>query len=106
GPTQRPEARQFPARAALQNYAPPSTDPFDRLSELDSDLNAGNKTGGASLRAVWDVGAGAVTSVTAWRFWDWKPENDRDYTGLPIVSRSQNPSQQEQYSQEFRYNYS
>src|SRR5690606_23378907 len=41
-----------------------------------------------------------------WRFWDWKPENDRDFTGLPIVTRSQNPSQQDQYSQELRYNYS
>ena len=46
------------------------------------------------------------TSITAWRFWDWKPENDRDFTGASIVSRSQNPSQQDQYSQEFRYNYS
>src|SRR3546814_8485987 len=31
--------------------------------------------------------------------------NDRDFTGLSIVSKSQNPSQQDQYSQEFRYNY-
>jgi iron complex outermembrane receptor protein len=47
----------------------------------------------------------SFTSITAWRFWDWKPENDRDYTGLPIVSASNNPSQQDQYSQEFRYTY-
>jgi iron complex outermembrane receptor protein len=56
---------------------------------------------------VWEVGDNsAITSITAWRFWDWKPENDRDYLGLDIVRKSQNPSQQNQYSQELRYNYS
>jgi iron complex outermembrane receptor protein len=106
GPTQRAAARQFPALADALGYAPASLDPFDRLTDLDAPLNAGNKTGGASLRAVWDVGPGTVTSVTAWRFWDWKPENDRDFSGLSVVSASNNPSQQDQYSQELRYNYS
>lgn len=105
-PTQRPLNRQFAALAAAQNYAPPSTNPFDRLSDLDSQLNAGNVIAGAALRVVWDIGPGTFTSVSAWRYWDWKPENDRDFTGLPIVSLSQNPSQQDQYTQEFRYAYS
>ena len=105
-PTQRPLNRQFAALAAAQNYAPPSTNPFDRLSDLDSQLNAGNVIAGASLRLVWDIGPGTFTSVTAWRTWDWKPENDRDFTGLPIVTLSQNPSKQDQYTQEFRYAYS
>lgn len=61
---------------------------------------------GVALRVNWDVGPGTFTSVTAWRYWDWLPENDRDFTGLPIVSLSQNPSQQNQYTQEFRYAYS
>lgn len=104
--TQRPLNRQFAALAAAQNYAPPSTNPFDRLSDLDSTLNAGNVIAGVALRVNWDVGPGTFTSVTAWRYWDWKPENDRDFTGLPIVSLSQNPSQQNQYTQEFRYAYS
>jgi iron complex outermembrane receptor protein len=104
--TQRPLNRQFAALAAAQNYAPPSTNPFDRLSDLDSRLNAGNVIAGVSLRLVWDVGPGTFTSVTAWRYWDWLPENDRDFTGLPIVTLSQNPSQQNQYTQEFRYAYS
>jgi iron complex outermembrane recepter protein len=106
GPTQRAAARQYPALIAqFPNYSV-STDPFARRTNLDASLNAGNKTGGASLRAVWDLSASdTVTSVTAWRFWDWKPENDRDYTGLSITSKSQNPSQQDQYSQEFRYNH-
>lgn len=107
GPTQRATNRQYPALAAALGYSPASTNPFDRLTDLDASLNAGNKTGGASLRLVWDIDdKNSFTSITGWRFWDWKPENDRDYTGLSIVSKSQNPSQQDQYSQEFRFNHS
>jgi len=104
--TQRPLNRQFAALAAAQNYRPASTNAFDRLSDLDASLNAGNDVGGVALRINWDLGPGTFTSVTAWRYWDWKPANDRDFTGLPIVSLSQNPSQQNQYTQEFRYAYS
>jgi len=105
GLTQRALARQYEALAAQQNYEVVSRNPFDRLTDIDASLRAGNKIGGASLRVKWDVGPGTLTSITAWRFWDWKPENDRDFTGLSIVSKSQNPSQQDQYSQELRYNY-
>ena len=105
GLTQRALARQYEALAALQNYQVVSRNPFDRLTDIDASLNAGNKIGGASLRVKWDLGDGTLTAISAWRFWDWKPENDRDFTGLSIVARSQNPSQQDQYSQEFRYNH-
>lgn len=103
GATQRPLNRQYAALAAAQGYQVVSTSPFDRLTDIDAPLNAGNRIGGAAVRVKWDVGAGTLTSVTAWRFWDWKPENDRDFTGLPIVTKSQNPSQQDQFTQEFRY---
>ncbi len=106
GATQRPLNRQYAALAAAQGYSVPSTDPFDRVTDVDADLNAGNDIGGVGLRIQWDVGPGTLTSVTAWRFWDWVPANDRDFTGLPITTQSQNPSQQEQWTQEFRYNYS
>jgi iron complex outermembrane recepter protein len=105
GLTQRPLARQYEALAAAQNYRVVSRNPFDRLTDIDAPLNAGNIIGGTSLKVKLDAGPGTLTSISAWRFWDWKPENDRDFTGLPIVTASQNPSQQDQYSQEFRYNY-
>ena len=104
GSTQRLASRQFPALAAQAGYVP-NPNPWARTTDVDASLNAGNKTGGAAVKIVWDAGIGTFTSVSAWRFWDWKPENDRDYSGLPIVSKSQNPSQQDQYSQEFRFNY-
>ncbi|OYW45362.1 MAG: TonB-dependent receptor [Sphingomonadales bacterium 12-68-11] len=116
GPTQRAAARQYPALAAFfPGYTTPganlnslpSTDPFDRRTNIDATLNAGNDIGGVSARLAWDIDDNnAFTSISAWRFWDWRPENDRDFTGLSIVSKSQNPSQQEQYSQEFRFNHS
>ncbi len=103
GATQRPLNRQYAALTAAQNYAVPSTNPFDRLTDVDASLNAGNEIGGLALRANWDVGPGTLTSVTAYRYWDWLPENDRDFTGLPITTESNNPSQQKQYTQELRY---
>jgi len=103
GATQRALNRQYEALAAAQNYAVPSRNPFDRVTDIDADINAGNKIGGVNLRVKWDSVRGTFTSVTAWRFWDWKPANDRDFTGLPITIQSQNPSQQDQWTQEFRY---
>ncbi len=110
GLTQRALARQYDALVAAFNaagriYQVPSRNPYDRLTDVDAALRAKNIIGGASLKVNWDVGPGAFTSITAWRFWDWTPANDRDFTGLAVVSKSQNPSQQNQYSQEFRYNY-
>jgi iron complex outermembrane receptor protein len=106
GATQRPLTRQYDALAAAQGYTVVSRNPFDRLTDIDADLSATNELGGLALKANWNLGSGTLTSVTAWRYWDWKPANDRDFTGLPITTQSQNPSQQNQYSQEFRYNYS
>ncbi|RYG30296.1 MAG: TonB-dependent receptor, partial [Burkholderiales bacterium] len=97
------------ARLAAANpgydYTTPSRNVYDRLTDIDAPLQAGNKIGGVSARVKRGVGPGTLTSITAWRFWDWKPQNDRDFTGASVVSKSQNPSQQDQYSQEFRYNY-
>ncbi len=103
GATQRPLNRQYAALAAALRYSAPSADAFDRLTDLDATLRAEQELGGSSLRAEWKLGEGTLTSVTAWRFWNWRPSNDRDFTGLPITTRSENPSKQDQYTQEFRY---
>jgi iron complex outermembrane recepter protein len=103
GATQRRLSRQYAALAAAFGYTPPSTNAFDRLTDLDTPLDAFQELGGVALRAKWDLGPGTLTSVTAWRFWNWGPSNDRDFTGLPITTVSANPSKQDQYSQELRY---
>ena len=102
-PTLRPLNRQYEALAAHFGYQPASRIPFDRLIDHDTPLAARQEFGGISLRANWDLGAGKLTSVTAWRYWDWKPSNDRDFTALPITTVSANPSHQTQLMQELRY---
>ena len=104
--TQRAANRQYKALTALfPGYKVPSTNPFDRLTDLDADIAARNELGGLSALAEWDVGSGTITSVTAWRYWDWGPKNDRDFTGLPVYTKVNNPTKQNQYTQEFRYAY-
>jgi len=105
GATQRPLTRQFNSLATALNYTVPSRNAFDRVTDLDAPLKARNELGGASVLAEWQVGGGTLTSVTAWRYWDWGPRNDRDYTGLPVTPNSNNPTHQNQYTQEIRYDY-
>ena len=102
-PTLRPANRQFDGLAAASGYAPPSRNAFDRLTDLDSALTAKQDFGGASLLAEWDLGGLTLTSVTAWRYWNWTPSSDRDFTGLPITTISANPSRQRQLTQELRF---
>ncbi|HVY89556.1 MAG TPA: TonB-dependent receptor [Hyphomonadaceae bacterium] len=101
-PTQRPLNRQYAAQAAFFNYTPPSTNAFDRLTDLDPHRSY-QDLGGASINVDWKLGNGTLTSITAWRYWLWDPTNDRDFLGLPITTVSQNPSKQFQWSQELRY---
>ncbi len=102
GQSKRSAARQFPALAAGLGYQPPSTDVYDRVTDIDAALMIDTQDGGAALIADWHVGAHTLTSVSAWRYWDWDVANDRDFTGIPIQSVQRIPSRQDQYSQELR----
>lgn len=102
-PTLRPDSRQFAGIAAALNYSPPSLNAFDRRTDIDSPLFARQDLGGASLTIERSFGEGVLTSVSAWRYWNWDPSNDRDFIGLPVTRVSANPSQQRQWSQELRY---
>ena len=102
GTSLRAAARQYPALAAAAGYAPPSTDPYDRLTDIDAALGVETSEGGVAATADWDIGPATVTSITAWRFWNWDAANDRDYTGLPIQLIQRIPSRQDQLSQEVR----
>ncbi|MCG7348421.1 TonB-dependent receptor [Sphingomonas sp. ACRSK] len=102
GETLRPASRQFPALSAALGYRPPSLDPYDRLADADGKLKARSEIGGISAIADVDLGSSTLTSVSAYRWWDWQPANDRDYTALDILPQSANPVQQDQLSQEIR----
>ena len=102
GQSLRHPARQYPALAAELGYEPPSRNVYDRLSDIDAPLHVNTQDGGFSAIAEWDFGTTALTSVSAWRYWDWDVANDRDYTGIPIQLVQRIPSRQDQYSQELR----
>ncbi|WP_235902635.1 TonB-dependent receptor [Sandarakinorhabdus oryzae] len=102
GTSLRPAARQFPALAARFGYAPPSRNAYDRLTDIDAALAVDTNEGGVSLVADWNLGYATLTSVSAWRFWNWDAANDRDYTGLRIQLVQRIPSRQDQISQEVR----
>lgn len=104
-PTLKPAAQQYASLAANAPggpYAPPSTNPFDRVTNNDAPLGVDTQEGGASAIADWTLGGATITSVSAWRFWKWDAANDRDYTGLHIQTTQHIPSRQDQYSQELR----
>ena len=102
GQSLRAAARQYPALAAGQKYTPASTNPYDRVNDIDADVHSKTSEGGVSGIADWNLGGATLTSVSAWRFWNWDAANDRDYTGLPIQITQHIPSRQDQYSQELR----
>ena len=102
-PTLRPANRQFAQIAADLGYTPPSVNAFDRVTDIDTALRSNQDLGGASLTIERKVRAGRVVATTAHRFWDWKPSNDRDFTGLSVTSVSAAPSFQTQWTQEVRY---
>jgi hypothetical protein len=41
--------------------------------------------GGSSVEANWKLGDSTLTSITAWRFWDFKPYNDADGVSLDAI---------------------
>ena len=102
GQSLRPAARQYPALAVGLNYRPPSLNPYDRVTDIDAPLAVKTNEGGVSAIIDWNFGPATLTSVSAWRFWNWDAANDRDYTGVPIQRVQHIPSRQDQYSQELR----
>ena len=102
GTSLKPAAQQYPALAAGVGYAPPSTNPYDRLTDIDASLKTRTDDAGVQGVGEWSLGKATVTSVSAWRWWNWDAANDRDYTRLPIQLLQHIPSRQDQYSQELR----
>ncbi|VXC34783.1 TonB-dependent receptor [Sphingomonas sp. 8AM] len=92
----------FRDRTARAGYTPLPVDPFARRGEADSHYQSDMKSYGASAQLDWDLGQAALTSITAYRWWDWDPANDGDNTGLAVTTRAQQANRQRQFSQEIR----
>jgi iron complex outermembrane receptor protein len=102
-PTQRADFRQFEQIIADLNYDLPSRNPFDRVIDHNTPWRSNQDMGGISLNADFEFDNGTLTSTSAWRTWKWGPSNDRDFTGLSAIAKSQAPSIHHQWSQEIRY---
>lgn len=101
--TKRAGYRQFDSIINDLNYKLPSRNPFDRVIDHNTTWRSGNQLGGATLNLDIKIGSGTLTSTTAWRYWNWDPSNDRDFTGLAVLTLSQAPSRHKQWTQEIRY---
>lgn len=102
-PTQRAAYRQFDNIIADLGYRLPTRNPFDRIIDHDTPWKSGSELGGVSLNVDAKIGKGTLTSTTAWRYWNWNPSNDRDFTALSVLARSEGTSRHHNWSQEIRY---
>lgn len=104
--TTRPDgvaiANNFYDRAARLGYALPTQNAFDRITDINATSDYIVKQKGVSANIDWALGDVALTSITAYRTWDWMPHNDTDTTGLDVFRISQTTTHQKQFSQELR----
>lgn len=80
----------------------PSFNAFDRIGQADSHYQSNMSGYGVSGQLDWDFGGGKLTSISAYRWWDWDPANDGDSTSLPVITKAQQANRQRQFSQEVR----
>jgi iron complex outermembrane receptor protein len=91
-------------RARRGGYTPrfDISDPFAREVDVEGPVQADMEGYGVSGKVDWDLGSVVLTSITAWRGWDWLPDNDPDGTPLAVTLRSGTDNHQRQFSQELR----
>ncbi|HAF42790.1 MAG TPA: TonB-dependent receptor [Sphingobium sp.] len=95
-------ANNFLQRTARAGYTPLPVDPFARKVDVDARFQAFMNQWGVSGKADWDLGPVTLSSITAYRKWNWYPRNDGDSTSLSVNTLSHQENRQRQFSQEFR----
>ncbi|ADY53227.1 TonB-dependent receptor [Pseudopedobacter saltans DSM 12145] len=101
--TERSAYRQYAKIVSDLGYELPKINPFSREIYTNTPWRQNQSIGGISLNIDRKIGNGTLTSTTAWRFWNWDPTNDRDFTEFSALTKSQGNSRHDQYSQEIRY---
>ena len=89
-------------RAARTGYALLPGDAFRRKGDSDARFQANMASYGVSGEVNWDLHFATLTSITAYRWWDWNPANDVDGTSLSVNVAGQLKDRQRQFSQELR----
>jgi iron complex outermembrane receptor protein len=78
-------------------------DPNYRTVYLNSQPHMNVKQGGYSVEANWQIGESTLTSISAYRYWDFEPSNDADGTSLNAITNAAQLVNDEQWSQELRW---
>jgi iron complex outermembrane receptor protein len=94
--------RPYLTRAAQAGYTPLAVDPFARETDLNSEVHIRMEQGGLSSQADWTVSGFTLTSISAYRFWNWDPSNDADNTALSVLTQARQQNQERQFTQELR----
>ncbi|MFD1628822.1 TonB-dependent receptor [Pseudopedobacter beijingensis] len=102
-PTERSAYRQYDKIISDLGYESRPINPFSREIYTNTPWRHNQSIGGISLNIDRKIGNGTLTSTTAWRFWNWDPTNDRDFTEVSALTKSQGNTRHDQYSQEIRY---
>lgn len=95
-------ANNFTDRVERLGYAPPTIDPGARIVDVDANPRYRMSQGGISAIADLDLARHTLTSVTAYRFWNWYPHNDGDQTPFDAGRDFHQSNEQKQFSQELR----
>nr|WP_294915599.1 TonB-dependent receptor [uncultured Neokomagataea sp.] len=90
-------------RAAWSHYTPvpPSDTPY--TIDRDSLSQANQEDMGLSAQANWHHAGFTLSSITAYRAWNWWPLNDGDLNGINAQTNTNLKVNQRQFSQEFRF---
>jgi len=77
-------------------------DPFDRKIANDREAASNREISGISGEINWDVSGGTLTSIAAYRQFDWFNFNDNDYSPANFLSSGISEDQDE-WSEELRF---
>ena len=91
----------FLDRSARAGYTP-VIEPSARRTDSEAPQRITAEQAGFSAQADVGLGKLLLTSISAWRKWNFRPQNDGDYTSLVIQPVFGNPARQHQFSQELR----
>lgn len=95
-------ANNYNDRATRLGLQTVTAAPGDRIVDVDGNPRYKMRQGGVSAIADLSLAGHSLTSVTAWRRWDWYPHNDGDSTRLDAGTDFHQSNNQQQFSQELR----
>ena len=88
-------------RTARFGYTP-IFDPFARQANIDQRQAIETSNAGTSLEANWNFTGYTLTSISAWRRWEFFPSTDLDYLPLDVLRTGGSNIWNRQLSQEIR----